>query len=102
MRDPKKKCIARKCDECNFYQSWDVGEYKDGKPTGIRKMITKCSLQVLFEEIPGIKGSIDGCQQAANETRNNVKDFGEKSVKALMSVSKTALILDRQIKQIEE
>jgi len=101
MRDPKKKCIARKCEECNFYQSWDVAEIADGKPTGLRKMITRCSLQVLFDEIPRIKGSIDGCQQAANETRNNVLDFGEKSIKALRAVSQTALVLDSQIKKIE-
>ena len=101
MRDPKKKCIAKKCEECHFYQNWDVGEYKDGKPTGVRKMITKCSLQVLFDEIPSIKGSVDGCQRAANETRNNVLDFGEKSVKALRAVSQTALVLDSHLKQIE-
>jgi hypothetical protein len=101
MRDPKKKCIAKKCEECNFYQSWDVAEFKDGVPTGVRKMIVRCSLQVLFDEVPRIKGSIDGCQQAANETRNNVLDFGEKSIKALRAVSQTALVLDSQIKKIE-
>jgi len=87
MRDPKKKCIARKCEECNFYQSWDVGEYKDGKPTGLRKMIQKCSLQVLFEEIPAIKGSIDGCQQASNETRNKVDSFGKASIETLKGIA---------------
>lgn len=38
--------------------------------TGLRKNIQKCGIQVLFEEIPLIRGSIDGVQQGANEARN--------------------------------
>jgi len=86
MRDPKKKCIAKKCDECNFFQNWDMVESKDGKPTGVRKLIQICSLQVLFDEMPGIKGSIDGCQEATNNTYNKVDSYGKASIETLKSI----------------
>ena len=87
MRDPKKKCIAKKCDECQFYQGWDVVEHVDGKLTGLSKIITRCSLQVLFDEIPNIRGSIDGCQQASNETKNKVESFGDAAVSTLKTIA---------------
>ena len=65
MRDKKKKCICKNCEDCHFYQSWDMTN-----DHGIRKSIQKCSLQVLFEEIPLIRGAIDGLQGGVNEARN--------------------------------
>lgn len=62
---PNGKCIAKKCEGCNFYYSWDM-ENKNG----LRKTIKKCLFLVLSEEMPNIRGSIDGVQQAANESRN--------------------------------
>ena len=88
MRDPKKKCIAKKCEECNFYQDWDVEKQKDGKPTGIRKLIQQCSLQVLSDEIPHIRGSIDGCQKASNQTYNKVDAYGQASIATLESIDR--------------
>jgi len=82
MRDPKKKCIARKCEDCNFYISWDMASND-----GLRKQIYKCGFRVLFEEIPSIRGSIDGCQQAANETRNKVDKFGVASIETLKGIA---------------
>jgi hypothetical protein len=66
-RDPNKKCISKKCKDCQLYQSWDMTDPK----TGLRKNVNKCGLQVLFEEIPHIRGSIDGVQKAANQARNH-------------------------------
>lgn len=73
MRDPKKKCICKKCEECQFFQDWDMTEQK----TGLRKQVQKCSLQVLFEEIPFIRGSIDGAQRGANEASNRARESKE-------------------------
>jgi hypothetical protein len=87
MRDPKKKCIAKKCEECHFFQSWDMTN-----DNGLRKSVQKCSLQVLCEEIPHMRGSIDGCQQATNETQNRVLDFGNAAVQTLEGI---------RVKQIE-
>lgn len=85
MRDPKKKCIAKKCDECHFFQPWDM----TGKG-GLRKSVTKCCIQVLCEEIPHLRGSIDGCQQATNETRNKVINFGTSAVETLKGIAHNA------------
>lgn len=65
MRDKKKKCICKNCEDCQFYQPWDMTNEK-----GIRRSVNKCSLQVLFEEIPLIRGAIDGLQGGVNEARN--------------------------------
>jgi hypothetical protein len=62
---PNGKCIAKKCEDCNFYYSWDMTNDE-----GLRKQMNKCVFLVLSEEIPRIRGSVDGVQQAANESRN--------------------------------
>lgn len=82
MRDTKKKCIAKKCEDCNFFLSWDMQDAK-----GIRKQMRKCGFEVLFEEIPNLRGSIDGCQQATNETRNKVESFGSASIQTLKAIA---------------
>ena len=55
---------------------------------GLRKQTNKCGFQVLFEEIPSIRGSIDGCQQATNETRNKVDSFGQAAIETLKNIDK--------------
>jgi hypothetical protein len=82
MRNPKKKCIAKKCDDCQFYQSWDMTNKE-----GLRKSVMKCGMQVLFDEVPRIIGSIDGCQKATNETRNKVISFGASAVETLKGIA---------------
>ena len=72
---PNGKCIARKCEECRFYENWDIT-----KRDGIRTVEKKCSFEVLFKTIPGLIGSIDGVQRAANETRNRVQCLGDAMV----------------------
>jgi len=100
-RDPKKKCFARKCEDCQWYQVWDVEEIKNNLPTGLRKCVTQCSIQVLVDEIPRLRGAIDGCQSASNETRNVVIDFGSKAVKTIAAVIKEPLVIDHEFKKIE-
>jgi hypothetical protein len=81
MRDPKKKCIAKKCDDCQFYQSWDMAN-----KNGLRKSSMECSMQILFNEIPRLLGAIDGCQEAVNKTYNKVDAYGRASVETLKMI----------------
>jgi len=81
MRDPKKKCIAKKCEDCQFFQSWDMTNSE-----GLRKPTMLCSMQVLFEEVPRMIGSIDGCQKASNETYNKVDAYGKASIETLKMI----------------
>jgi len=63
---PKGKCFAKKCEDCNWWNDWDVTEIH----TGLRKIEKKCSFQVLMNEIPKIVGSMDGLQGGVNQARN--------------------------------
>jgi hypothetical protein len=65
-----KKCICKKCDDCNFSMTWDMAQSVNGLPTGLTERITKCGFMVLFEEIPKIRGAIDGLQGGVNDARN--------------------------------
>jgi hypothetical protein len=85
MRDPKKKCIAKKCEDCQLYQPWDMTNSE-----GLRKSEMKCGIQVLFDEVPRIRGSIDGCQKATNETYNKVDSFGASAVETLKGIAHNA------------
>ena len=60
-----KKCICKKCEDCRLYMSWDM-ETKEG----LRQQVQKCVFNVLAEEIPRLRGSIDGLQGGVNEARN--------------------------------
>lgn len=91
MRNPKKKCICKNCDDCQFYQPWDMTDQK----TGLRQQVLKCGFQVLFEELPHLRGSIDGAQQGANEARNRslenqdlIKDLGLAMLTAMKDIPK--------------
>jgi len=70
---PNGKCFAKKCKDCNWYQSWDMEDSK----TGLRRTEHKCSIQVLITEIPFIRGSIDGLQGGVNEARNRTYETQE-------------------------
>jgi hypothetical protein len=70
----------------------------NGQPTGLRELQRRCSFQVFFDELPRIRGSMDGVQEAANEARNRsmealqrVEAFGLASVKTLESISRKGL-----------
>ena len=93
-RDPKKKCFCRKCAECFFYRYWNL---LDEKGNSIPTLV--CSIEVLFQNIPKLIGSIDGCQEATNETRNAVFNYGEASVTTLEAISEH---LDPDVKLIKE
>jgi len=80
MRDPKKKCIAKKCDECNFFNHWNIVDDKNQE-----KIELKCDFEVMRHTLPKIIGAIDGVQSASNESRNqswglrkDLNDFGNK------------------------
>lgn len=97
MRDSKKKCICRKCEDCQLYQPWDMTDQK----TGLRKSEQKCGLQVLFEEIPFIRGSIDGCQQGANEARNRSMETKELIIDLAHGTMRGFEIVKTKIKTIQ-
>jgi hypothetical protein len=81
-----RKCLCKKCDDCNFYVWFDLQETNNGLPTGLTKREQRCGLLVLIEEIPRVRGSIDGCQAAANESRNRVVEFGQAAVETLVQI----------------
>ena len=103
MRKSNKKCICKKCEDCNFFLSWDMTEQK----TGLRKNVQKCGFQVLFEEIPFIRGSIDGAQQGSNEannrameTQNIVKDLGLAMLAAVKDIPKQIGVIEHDSKRL--
>ena len=103
MRDPNKKCICKKCEECNFFMPWDMTEQK----TGLRKQVQKCGFQVLFEEIPFIRGSIDGAQQGANEASNRametkefLQDLGLAMLTAMKDIPKQIGVIEHDSKRL--
>ena len=61
----KKKCICKNCEDCKMFLHWNLVDDK-----GHQKIEQKCGFQVLFEEIPRIRGAIDGLQGGVNEARN--------------------------------
>lgn len=78
-----KKCICKKCDECYFFRTWILTNDR-----GEQKAETKCSLDILFDEIPRIRGAVDGCQAAANEARNRTLEFGAAAVQSLQAMTR--------------
>lgn len=74
---PKGKCFAKKCEDCNWWEDWDITVYENGNPTGLRKIEKKCSFRVVINEIPRIRGSIDGLQGGMNEARNRSMETQE-------------------------
>jgi len=82
-----KKCIASSCEKCNFYRYWNLENEK-----GEKSIQQRCSFDMLFAEIPRIRGSIDGVQESTNETRNVVMNYGYKSVKTLKALTNAKLL----------
>lgn len=63
-----KICPGIECKECYWWRLFD----STNKITGVTKRSMRCGIDVLLEYIPQISGAVDGCQQAANESRNYV------------------------------
>lgn len=76
-----KKCICKKCEDCRLYRSWLMDDKQ-----GNQKVISKCDIQVIAEEMPKFRASVDGCQVAANETRNRVLEFGSAATRVISSL----------------
>lgn len=77
---PRGKCFAKKCEDCRFWEDWDITIIKPGEETGLRTVEKKCSFEVLFKEIPRIKGAIDGLQSGVNEARNRSEEARDSSI----------------------
>ena len=97
---PNGKCFAENCEECNWWQDWNVDKLENGKPTGLKEIQKRCNFQVLFEFIPKIIGSIDGVQAAANEARNRseeakeiTKNFGSACARAFNTITDNIKLL---------
>lgn len=77
-----KQCpFGIECDSCRFFWNWHIKNEFGKDSFGQR-----CGFEVLFDEIPRLKGSIDGCQASANETRNRTMEFGQAAVETLMQI----------------
>ena len=83
------KCIVKKCEDCRLYSDFDMTNKE-----GLRKTVKRCILYVLADEIPRIRGSIDGLQSGVNEARNRametkerVEDFGVASIQVLNNIN---------------
>jgi hypothetical protein len=85
MINKGKKCIASSCQKCNFFRHWNMVDDK-----GKKEVKQICSFDILFNEIPNLKGSIDGCQEATNKTFNKVERFGKASIETLKGIAHNA------------
>jgi len=88
----KKKCICKNCDDCKLFLPW-----KMTNDHGQERFETKCLLLVLADEIPRIRGSVDGLQSGVNEARNRsmetlerVENFGN-GVNAIVQSIQTSM-----------
>lgn len=63
------KCICKKCEDCRLYLSWDMESQE-----GLRKQVYKCAIVVIAEEIPRLRGAVDGLQGGVNEARNRAHE----------------------------
>ena len=82
-RGPKQKCIAKDCESC-FHFRYFPAKDQGGKDVGLRQA---CSIEVLAVSLRNLIGAVEGAQQASNETRNAVFNFGAASVKTLDVIS---------------
>lgn len=84
MIRPGKKCICKKCSDCNFYISWVESNQ------GRERVVDRCGFGVLFTEIPKVRGSIDGLQGGVNQARNQAivteKTVADNTVKFVKSL----------------
>lgn len=78
-----KKCpFGIECDDCRFFRMWHLTNDR-----GEEKFEERCGLEVLFDEIPKVRGSVDGCQAASNKTLNRVEEFGRASVSTFAQIA---------------
>ena len=77
-----KQCpFGIECEKCRFFKSVILTNDR-----GEQKAEDRCTFEVLFDVIPRIIGSIDGCQRSANETRNSVIKYAEASTNAIQAI----------------
>jgi hypothetical protein len=93
---PHGKCFAKRCKDCNFFRVWECEDEKKKK-----LQVRKCSWEAILFVLPDIVGSIDGCQEASNNTRNVVLDFGAATIKTLESVAASPVLLNHTVKEME-
>jgi hypothetical protein len=91
MRDPKKKCFAKKCENCNWYRDREFEKLENGKPSGVYGIRKCCEFETLIGAMHYHMGSLDGLQSGVNEARNRsietksrVEDFGS-AISAMMN-----------------
>jgi hypothetical protein len=91
-----KKCICKNCDDCRLFNPWLLTNNK-----GEQKVENKCDLRVLAEEIPRIKGAIDGLQGGVNEARNRSIETKESvEIRTGQFVDTLKAIAERNVKRI--
>lgn len=84
-RDPKKKCICKRCEDCQLYQDWT---YTNNK-TEQKELQKHCIFEVVKIEMPLIKGRLIGCEAASNEARNRADEVKSIHAEFMRTINET-------------
>jgi len=66
------KCICKKCEDCRLYLSWILTNDK-----GEQKVESRCAILMMAEELPRMRGAVDGLQGGVNDARNRAMETKE-------------------------
>ena len=90
MKKPSGKCFCKNCEDCHWFMEWDMVN-----TNGLRKIDKKCLFHVLAQEIPNLRGCIEGVQGAAEQARNRsmetksrIEDLGGALAQSMTIINK--------------
>jgi hypothetical protein len=90
------KCICKKCEDCRLYLSWILTN-----DNGEQKVESRCAILTLAQELPRLRGSVDGLQSGVNEARNRAIETRESvEVRAGQFVDTLKAIAESNVKRI--
>jgi len=109
MRDKKKKCLCKDCEDCNWFRFKQMEKVENGKPTGMHEMIKLCLHEYYFDALNFLMGSYDGLQRGVNEARNRsyetqavLSAFGKQLGVYLNEIKRVSGVPEAEIERIEE
>ena len=89
------KCICKKCEDCRLYLSWILTNDK-----GEQKVENRCSILMMAEELPRLRGAIDGLQGGVNEARNRSMETKESVENRAVQFVDTLRAIAENVKRI--